>query len=58
VQVKKDREVDVDIRRKDRKYIISRLFILRRYIVRLMRFLLIARDRPPLQCKNQQYFSL
>jgi hypothetical protein len=52
MQGKKDREVDVDIRWKGRKYVIGKLLILRRNILRLMRFPLIACGRQPFQCNN------
>jgi hypothetical protein len=54
MRVKKDREVDVDIRRKDRKCIIGELLVLCRNILRLMQFPLIACDRQPFQYNNQE----
>gem|GEM_PF-5846082 len=58
MQIKKDREVNVDIRRKGWQYIIGELLVLCSDILRIMRFPLITCGRLPLQRNDRQYFFI
>jgi hypothetical protein len=58
MQIKKDREVNFDIWRQDRQYIIDELLVLCGDILRFMRFALMSCWMLPRLCNDQQNFPL